>query len=380
MEYPPQDFNFTFNNDQHFPTLDLDFQPQGFSTALPSATSSGFAAAFAPFHHPLPDPQYAANYSTDPRFWPLFNDLGNTSLTEGILSDGTTNTATTNTATTNTATSSPFLDGQTGYEGNVSNVVYYPPYPTNSHVGPFTMTGDPSSCGPARPLQQLPVNTVWDGPSTNKRRKRPACSPVPEDRGRASNKKLKVEERPYCQHPTCVDENGQPNKSFSRQADLNRHIKSVHEITYIDCTVKTCNRKGTNGFTRMDHMKEHLRGYHMIHVDKRKSHDKHAHPIRKNETAIQEVFENGNIQTAIQDVVENREIKTAIQEAIENSKIEAAIQNAIENSNREIETAIKDTIENSNTNTGWNQGFKLVSPTIPSLSTEYVLLFGDHRG
>ena len=63
-------------------------------------------------------------------------------------------------------------------------------------------------------------------------------------------------------HRDCLDANGRPTRSFTRKADVARHYKSNHEKQYIDCPRSRCNRKGSNGFTRMDHLKEHLRGYH----------------------------------------------------------------------------------------------------------------------
>jgi hypothetical protein len=66
-----------------------------------------------------------------------------------------------------------------------------------------------------------------------------------------------------------MDEEGNPKKFFSRKADVNRHIKSQHEVDWIDCPRKNCERKGPRGFSRRDHLTEHLRGFHMENIAKR---------------------------------------------------------------------------------------------------------------
>ena len=75
----------------------------------------------------------------------------------------------------------------------------------------------------------------------------------------------------YCPHPDCLDANGRPTRYFSRKADVARHHISTHEKQFIDCPRPRCNRKGENGFTRMDHLKEHQYGYHGEPIPKRKN-------------------------------------------------------------------------------------------------------------
>ncbi|KAJ5124366.1 uncharacterized protein N7515_008191 [Penicillium bovifimosum] len=58
-------------------------------------------------------------------------------------------------------------------------------------------------------------------------------------------------------------------KSFTRFADLKRHQSSVHYPVFRNCPVDQCSRKGSNGFPRQDHLVEHLRSYHHLHVPKR---------------------------------------------------------------------------------------------------------------
>src|ERR1700761_6325354 len=81
-------------------------------------------------------------------------------------------------------------------------------------------------------------------------------------------------ERMFCSHKDCLDENGRPQKFFSRKADVTRHHKSRHDITYIDCPKRHCERKGGHGFTRRDHLTEHLRGFHMEVIAKRQTVNK----------------------------------------------------------------------------------------------------------
>jgi hypothetical protein len=78
-------------------------------------------------------------------------------------------------------------------------------------------------------------------------------------------------QRIFCTHHSCLDSTGASKHSFTRKADLTRHTKSAHEPTYMDCPWPKCERKGANGFTRIDHLKEHRRGYHMEDLEKRGS-------------------------------------------------------------------------------------------------------------
>jgi hypothetical protein len=102
---------------------------------------------------------------------------------------------------------------------------------------------------------------------------RPRLQPHPSSRcsheltrqNRDSNKQQ------FCPHPDCLDATGRPMRYFSRKADVTRHHNSTHEKQFIDCPRPRCNRKGENGFTRMDHLKEHQRGYHGEPIPKRKN-------------------------------------------------------------------------------------------------------------
>ncbi|KIW69140.1 hypothetical protein PV04_05033 [Phialophora macrospora] len=100
-----------------------------------------------------------------------------------------------------------------------------------------------------------------------------------------ANVKTIFGDRMFCSHADCLDEKGQPRRFFSRKADVTRHHKSRHEITYIDCPRNNCERKGRQGFTRRDHLTEHLRGFHMVKIAKRhtkvKREEKESHDDSK---------------------------------------------------------------------------------------------------
>jgi len=59
---------------------------------------------------------------------------------------------------------------------------------------------------------------------------------------------------------------------FTRPVDLKRHHASTHTTTvFEDCPMDNCTRKGRNGFTRKDHLVEHVRQFHRVPIKKRKS-------------------------------------------------------------------------------------------------------------
>ncbi|KAI9925614.1 hypothetical protein MW887_005996 [Aspergillus wentii] len=59
-------------------------------------------------------------------------------------------------------------------------------------------------------------------------------------------------------------------RAFTRSADLRRHQSSVHYPVYQDCPMPDCPRKNGRGFPRRDHLNEHLRSSHHVHVPKRR--------------------------------------------------------------------------------------------------------------
>jgi hypothetical protein len=77
-------------------------------------------------------------------------------------------------------------------------------------------------------------------------------------------------ERFGCPHQDCVGEHGELARFFTRRADLQRHLSTTHNPQYFDCPKARCGRKGVNGFSRRDHLTEHLRGYHKEEILKRR--------------------------------------------------------------------------------------------------------------
>ena len=57
---------------------------------------------------------------------------------------------------------------------------------------------------------------------------------------------------------------------FSRLTDLKRHMRSVHEPdqNLMDCPYSWCGRTGSYGFTRKDHLNEHIREVHKANIPK----------------------------------------------------------------------------------------------------------------
>ncbi|OJD34618.1 c2h2 finger domain [Diplodia corticola] len=71
-----------------------------------------------------------------------------------------------------------------------------------------------------------------------------------------------------CKQSECAE-----RKGFKRHTDLVRHMSTVHhreDQGKFDCVQRTCPRKGENGFTRKDHLTEHLRNFHLRSIPKRR--------------------------------------------------------------------------------------------------------------
>ncbi|KAI8930859.1 hypothetical protein NX059_011876 [Plenodomus lindquistii] len=68
---------------------------------------------------------------------------------------------------------------------------------------------------------------------------------------------------------------------FTRLADLQRHQSTVHGMGTPEypCTVPRCNRVADKGFTRRDHLVEHLRNYHHMNIPKRRPGERSAFPF-----------------------------------------------------------------------------------------------------
>lgn len=71
---------------------------------------------------------------------------------------------------------------------------------------------------------------------------------------------------------TCLYPHPGGVRTFERYADLERHIRAVHNsdsAPRFDCQVATCHRRGQYGFSRNDKMIEHLREVHKLDIPKR---------------------------------------------------------------------------------------------------------------
>jgi hypothetical protein len=79
----------------------------------------------------------------------------------------------------------------------------------------------------------------------------------------------------------CELTNCSSTANFTRLADLQRHQSTVHRVGTpgSPCTVQGCTRVGNKGFTRRDHLVEHLRNFHHIDVPKRRSGERSAYPL-----------------------------------------------------------------------------------------------------
>ncbi|KAF1848951.1 uncharacterized protein K460DRAFT_83129 [Cucurbitaria berberidis CBS 394.84] len=118
----------------------------------------------------------------------------------------------------------------------------------------------------------------------------PAVAELPYDtahwQGQADNLELPTSQGPTrsnsstrtwtCDIPSCTSA-----ANFTRLADLQRHQSTVHGVGTPEypCTVPHCNRVGNKGFTRRDHLIEHLRNFHHIDIPKRRPGERSAFPF-----------------------------------------------------------------------------------------------------
>jgi hypothetical protein len=79
-----------------------------------------------------------------------------------------------------------------------------------------------------------------------------------------------------CELPNCSS-----TANFTRLADFQRHQSTVHEVgtPRYPCTFQDCTRVGDKGFTRRDHLVEHLRNFHHIDIPKRRPGERSAYPF-----------------------------------------------------------------------------------------------------
>ncbi|KAH3971978.1 hypothetical protein HBH98_002690 [Parastagonospora nodorum] len=80
---------------------------------------------------------------------------------------------------------------------------------------------------------------------------------------------------------TCEISGCTSSANFTRLADLQRHQSTVHGMgtPEFPCTVAHCNRVGDKGFTRRDHLVEHLRNFHHMDIPKRRPGERSAFPF-----------------------------------------------------------------------------------------------------
>ncbi|KAF2832619.1 hypothetical protein CC86DRAFT_313803 [Ophiobolus disseminans] len=80
---------------------------------------------------------------------------------------------------------------------------------------------------------------------------------------------------------TCDIQSCTSSANFTRLADLQRHQSTVHGVgtPEFPCTVPRCNRVADKGFTRRDHLVEHLRNFHHIDIPKRRPGERSAFPF-----------------------------------------------------------------------------------------------------
>ncbi|KAH9875655.1 hypothetical protein IAQ61_003119 [Plenodomus lingam] len=95
-----------------------------------------------------------------------------------------------------------------------------------------------------------------------------------------------------CDIPSCTS-----SANFTRLADLQRHQSTVHGVGTPDypCTVPRCNRVGDKGFTRRDHLVEHLRNFHHMDIPKRRPGERSAFPLGWPEGGVSQGSSSGQV-------------------------------------------------------------------------------------
>jgi len=80
---------------------------------------------------------------------------------------------------------------------------------------------------------------------------------------------------------TCDIASCTSSANFTRIADLQRHQSTVHGVGTpgYPCNVPRCKRVGAKGFTRRDHLFEHLRSFHHIDIPKRRPGERTVFPF-----------------------------------------------------------------------------------------------------
>ncbi|PSN72261.1 hypothetical protein BS50DRAFT_630325 [Corynespora cassiicola Philippines] len=141
-------------------------------------------------------------------------------------------------------------------------------------------------CYPPQPYQILP-DSYYAQPVPNPYQSQTApvyqqdyglsdhSSTAPEHSSRSSSRPRETKTW-TCDLPNCTS-----TANFTRLADLQRHQSTVHGVGTPDfpCTVPKCTRVGDKGFTRRDHLVEHLRNFHHLDIPKRRPGERSANPL-----------------------------------------------------------------------------------------------------
>ncbi|KAI4261663.1 MAG: hypothetical protein L6R42_003141 [Xanthoria sp. 1 TBL-2021] len=127
----------------------------------------------------------------------------------------------------------------------------------------------------------------------------PVSAPSSMDNPASTNK---PKPKPYaCLHPGC-------SCRFARSSDLDQHTRSHVPVflNKLDCPSGFCGRIGDRGFTRQDHLNEHLRKVHLADLPfsrRRQKDDEHAVEAAS-ENLIQRVSTSGEVMAPVKDPVD----------------------------------------------------------------------------
>ncbi|KAL6707320.1 hypothetical protein ACN47E_004308 [Coniothyrium glycines] len=178
-----------------------------------------------------------------------------------------------------------YASGDQNYSYVTTNQTSVPQY-TQSQINQYytqyqTYPPQPYHIIPDYYVQQIPaVQQAYHQPiittmnDTANWQSQPDLPTVPSAQGTArSNSRVRTWN---CDIPNCSS-----SANFTRLADLQRHQSTVHGIGTPEypCTVPRCSRVGDKGFTRRDHLVEHLRNFHHIDIPKRRPGERSAFPF-----------------------------------------------------------------------------------------------------
>ncbi|KAI4638374.1 hypothetical protein J4E93_010174 [Alternaria ventricosa] len=160
-------------------------------------------------------------------------------------------------------------------QGNYNYQTSYPassvPQYTQSQINTYYAQ---YQCYPPQPYQIIPdyyVQPVNVAPTTGYQQ------PV----ARMSSSQAPTRSSSRTKTWTCDIASCTSSANFTRLADLQRHQSTVHGVGTPEypCNVPRCNRVGDKGFTRRDHLVEHLRNFHHMDIPKRRPGERSAFPF-----------------------------------------------------------------------------------------------------